>query len=86
MELTDLATKDYTFQQDPYIPRHGLLTCRHCHRNVVIEIRMTNFLFFTSSKVKVFGNWCNCSNIEGIIRALIGESIGIEQKFESTSK
>lgn len=86
MELQDTATKDYIFQTDPNLATRGILTCRNCKQGVVIEVKTSSFIIFASSKVKVYGKWCNCSNIERIIRSLIGESIGIEKKLESTRK
>lgn len=84
MELQETATKDYIFQKDPNLSTRGLLTCRKCDKKVVIEIKTSGFIIFASSKVQVYGKWCRCSNIEKIIRSLIGESIGVEEKFESS--
>ena len=84
IEPNDIATKDFIYQTSSNNPRRGTLTCRHCNHQIDIEIKSSTFLIFVSSKIKIFGKWCTCTNIEQIMRSLIGETFGVEQKYESS--
>lgn len=73
MLLNDIANDKYIFQSDE--KNRGLLTCRKCGKEVVVEIKIVTIIFFATSRIRVFGKWCGCSDLNKILKSLVGEGM-----------
>lgn len=80
MSLTDTASHNFTFHAKDH--KSGIITCRHCQRQVFIKITLRMFLIFATTKVKIVGEWCNCSDINEAVRYLIDESLGMDENVD----
>jgi hypothetical protein len=72
MNISDTVTKDIVFQAES--DKRGVLTCRHCEKQVVIKIKVLKLIFFATSRIKVYGKWCGCSDLGVMLRGLVSES------------
>lgn len=77
MDLQDLATNDFIFKSNDH--ESGQMICRHCENEITVRIKNMTVLIFSSTKIKVFGNWCNCTSLEENIQQLLADSFGIEE-------
>ena len=72
MELGDNATKDFIYQNKDN-SKIGTLTCRYCMQEVKVMFNIKMFFIIATSKIKVFGRWCDCTNLTKVLRYIVGE-------------